>query len=92
MATELVNDGLDTKHEEFVSKVEAEIQVLLAWAIVQDGIHKGHDSCLEIHLISVDPRTAIQIIHNALSKFKLQLYIMVFMSIGTEHMHVKLPT
>lgn len=68
MATELVNDGLDTKHEEFVSKVEAELQVLLTRAIVEDGIHKGHDSCLEIHLISVDPRTAIQIIHNALSK------------------------
>jgi hypothetical protein len=73
MATELVNDGLDTKHEELVSKMEAELQVPLTRAIVEDGIHKGHNGRLEIHLVSVDPRTAIQIIHNALSKYKLKL-------------------
>lgn len=91
MATKLVNNGLDTKHQEFVSKMKTEIQVLLTRAIVQDGIHKGHDGCLEIYLISVDPSTAIQIIHNALWKFKLQLYRHGFMSVVAEHMHLKLP-
>jgi hypothetical protein len=46
MATEFVNNGLDTKHQEFVTKMKAEIQVLLTWSIVEDGIHKGHDGCL----------------------------------------------
>jgi hypothetical protein len=66
MSTKLVNNGLDTKHQEFITKMKAEIEVLLTWSIVEDGIHKGHDGCLEIHLISVDPCTAIQVIHDTL--------------------------
>jgi len=66
MATQLVNNGLDAKHQELISKMKAKIQALLAWSIAEDGIHKGHDSCLEIHLISVDASTAIQVIHNTL--------------------------
>lgn len=74
MATELVDNGLDTKHQELVTKMKAEIKVLLTWSIVEDGIHEGHDGCLEIHLISIDPRTAIQVIHDTLRQLKLELY------------------
>ena len=66
MASQFVNDGLNPQHKELIAQVQSEVQVLLAWPIIEDGIHKRHDCSLETHFIPVDTSAAVQVIHNPL--------------------------
>ena len=66
MFPELVQDWLYAQHEELISEVKSELQVLLAWPIVEDGIDERHEGSLETDVVAVLARGPVQVGHDAL--------------------------
>lgn len=50
---EFINHWLDPQHQELIPEMQAEFQVILSSASIEDSIDEGHDGCLQVYLIPV---------------------------------------
>lgn len=66
------------QHEQFVSKMQSELQALLSRSVVQDCVDEGHDGSLQTEVITVGSSTSVQLVHYALetSSFACILLVM----------------
>lgn len=60
-SSQLLNHRLDSKHEELVTQVQAELKRVLPGTPADDGVDEGHDSDLEGELICVVTPRSVQI-------------------------------
>ena len=63
---QLVDGRLDAQHQQLVTEVEPELQVLLAGTVVEDGVEKRHDGRLEVDVVPVLARAPVQVVEDAL--------------------------
>ena len=68
MLPEFVQHRLNAQHEELIPQVESKLQVLLAGAVVEDGVDERHEGGLQAHVVTVLARRTVQIRHDALKK------------------------
>lgn len=57
--------------------MQPELQTLLSRPVIQHGVHKGHDGCLQAQVVSVGPRASVQLVHDALEACSFACVLLV---------------
>ena len=68
---QLIDNRLNSQHEELVSQMKSELQVLHSGPVVEDCIDEGHDGRLDADVVSVLSGGAIEVVNYALETSSL---------------------
>lgn len=62
MGSQFINDRLNAQHEQFITKMKPEFQVVFTGPIIEQGVEERHGGRLEAYIVTINAYTSIQVV------------------------------